>query len=59
MSFKSLAQVKFLWPGQKVGQILRSRSQGQKVWYRWKGPITRNTHVKYESPMLCHLKVMA
>ena len=33
----------------KVGQTSRSRSLGQKFWYPWKGLVTRNTHVKYES----------
>ena len=33
----------------KVGQISRSRSLGQKVWYAQKGLVTRNTHVKHES----------
>ena len=30
----------------KVGQISRSRSLGQKFWYRWKGLVTRNVHMK-------------
>ena len=34
----------------KVGQMSRSRSQGQKFWYPWKGHVTRNVHMKYESP---------
>ena len=42
--------------GQKIGQIWRSRS---KILVPRKGLITRNTHVKYESSMLCHSKVMA
>ena len=29
----------------------RSRSLGQKLWYGVKGLVTRNTHVKYESPI--------
>ena len=33
----------------KVGQTSRSRSQGQNFWYPWKGLVTRNIHVKYES----------
>ena len=33
----------------KVGQTPRSRSLGQKIGYPWKGLVTRNTHVKYES----------
>ena len=28
----------------------KSRSLGQKVWYGVKGLVTKNTHVKYESP---------
>ena len=28
-----------------------SRSQGQNIWYWRKEPVTRNTHVKYESPI--------
>ena len=34
----------------KVGQTSRSRSLGQKFWYPWKGLVTRNVHMKYESP---------
>ena len=34
----------------KVGQTSRSRSLGQKFWYPWKGLVTRNAHMKYESP---------
>ena len=34
----------------KVGQPTRSRSLGQKSWYRIEGLATRNVHVKYESP---------
>ena len=33
----------------KVGQTSRSRSLGQKLWYPWKGLVTRNTHFNYES----------
>ena len=33
----------------KVGQTLRSRSGGQKIWYHVKGLVTSNTHVQYES----------
>ena len=43
----------------KVGQSSRSRSQGQKLWYRVKGLVTRNTQVQYESPITSGLKVMA
>ena len=28
-------------------------SVGQKLWYDVKGLVTKNTHVKYESPILC------
>ena len=45
---KVIAKVKFF---SKVGQ--KSRSQSQKLWYRQKGLVTRNTHVKYESLSLC------
>ena len=34
----------------KVGQTSRSRSLGQNFWYPWKGLVTRNVHMKYESP---------
>ena len=37
----------------------RSRSQGQKLWYRVKNLVTRNTHVQYESPISPSKKVMA
>ena len=43
---KSRPRLKFL----KVGQTSRSRSLGQKLWYDVKDLVTRNTHVKYESP---------
>ena len=43
----------------KVGQSPRSRSQDKKLWYPWKGLVTRNTHVKYQSPITYHSKVMA
>ena len=33
-----------------MGRRSQSRSQGQKFWYEPKGLITRNVHVKYESP---------
>ena len=36
------------------GQTSRSpRSLGQKLWYDVKGRVSRNTHVKYESPFFC------
>ena len=31
------------------GQNPRSRSQGKKCWLPRNGPVTRNTHVKYQS----------
>ena len=34
----------------KVGQASRSRSLGQNFWHQWKGLVTRNVHMKYESP---------
>jgi hypothetical protein len=33
--------------------------QGQKFCYQQKGLVIRNTHMKYESPITCHLKDMA
>ena len=36
-----------------------SRSQGQKLQYHVKGLVTRNTHVRYESPITSDKKVMA
>jgi hypothetical protein len=51
-----------IWPMLKflkVGQTLRSRSQGQKIWYVYKGLVIRKTHMKYESPNTCHSKDMA
>ena len=42
-----MAKVKVFF---KVGQTSRSRLQGQKFWYPWKGLVTRNVHMKYESP---------
>ena len=41
------------------GQTSRSRSRGQKLWYRVKGFVTRNTYVQYESPIYFGKKVMA
>ena len=55
-------QVRKLWQRlgfSKVGQTSRSRSQGQKLWYHVKGLVTRNTHVKYQSPITSGKKVMA
>ena len=37
----------------------RSRSQGQKFWYQWKGLVTRNVHMKYESPTSSGFEAMA
>ena len=34
-----------------VGQMSRSRSHDQNLWYHQKGLVIRNTHVKYESSM--------
>ena len=33
-------------------------SQGQNDWYAWKGLVTRNKHVKYESSISYSSKVM-
>ena len=43
----------------KVGQMSRSRSCVQNLWYCWKGLVMRNTHAKYESPICWDEKVMA
>ena len=40
---ESMAKVEVFF---KVGQTSRSRSPGQKFWYRWKGLVTRNVHMK-------------
>ena len=52
---KVMAKVSF----SKVGQTSRSRPQGQKLWYKVKGLIIRNTHMKYESSIFNSWKVMA
>ena len=49
-ALKVMANVKSF---EKVGQTSRSRSLGQKFWYDVKGLVSRNTHVKYESPIFC------
>ena len=36
----------------------RSRSLGQKLWYDVEGLVTRNTHVKYVSPISHSSQVM-
>ena len=41
-----------------MGQTSRLRSQGKKLWYHVKRPVTRNTHVQYESPIFAGLKVI-
>ena len=43
----------------KVGQKSRSRSRGKKFWFQQEGLATRNTHVKYESPISFGSKVVA
>jgi hypothetical protein len=35
------------------------RSQGQKLWCKWIGIVTRNTLAKYQSPSANHSKEMA
>ena len=47
-SLKLMAKVKVFL--KKIGQTQRLRSLGQKLWYGVIGLVTRNTHVKYESP---------
>ena len=42
------------WKSRSKVKVMRS-----KFWYQWKGLVTRNTHVKYESPLTYHSKVMA
>ena len=60
--WKPYLLVKKLWPRlsffSKVGQNSRSRSQSQKFWCWQKGLVTRNTHVKFESPIPYGSKVM-
>ena len=34
----------------EVGRTSRSRLLGQKLWYPWKGLVTRNVHMRYEGP---------
>ena len=34
-----------------------SRSEGQNIWYGWKGLVTRKANVKYESSKSNDLKV--
>ena len=43
----------------KAGQKSRSRSRGKKICFQQKGLATRNTHVKYESPISFGSKVIA
>jgi hypothetical protein len=43
-------ELKFIKNIIKVGQRSKSRSPGINCWYVWKGIITSNTYVKYESP---------
>ena len=40
------------------GQRSQSRSKGQTFWHQWKGPVIRNTHVIYESPICFGTRVM-
>ena len=53
--------VQKLWPMLKFFSNVdqRSRSHDQNVWYQWKGLVTRNTHVKYESSTSYSANVMA
>ena len=50
-----MVKVKFF---SKVGQKSRSMSQGKKFWFQQEGIATRNTHVKYESPIWFGSKVV-
>ena len=43
----------------KVGQPARSMSIRQKSWYSIEGLVTRNAHVKYETPTVSGLEAMA
>ena len=56
---KVVAQVKFFCGQVKSKSNLEVKVTRSKYWYRWKGLITRNTHVIYESPVSCHSKVIA
>ena len=38
--------------------VVKGHSQGQNIWRQWKGPVTRNIHVKYESPICYSSEVM-
>jgi hypothetical protein len=38
---------------------VKYQGQGHKFWYQQKGLVLRNTHMKYESPIICHSKDMA
>jgi hypothetical protein len=43
----------------KVFKIkVKGHGQGHKFWHQWKGFVTSNTHVKYESPSYYGSKVM-
>ena len=53
---KLLPRLKFFL---KIGQISRSGSRGQKLWYHVKGLVTSNTHVQYASSISYGKKVMA
>ena len=43
-------ELKFLKNIIKVGQRSKSRSPGINCWYVWKGLVSSNRYVKYESP---------
>jgi hypothetical protein len=45
---KDIAQVKVF---SKLGQSSRSRSQGQKSWYKIKGLFMKVLYVKYQHPI--------
>jgi hypothetical protein len=43
-------ELKFIKNIIKVGQRSKSRSPGINCWYVWKGLVSSNRYVKYESP---------
>jgi hypothetical protein len=51
-----------IWPMLKFfksGSNFRVKVTRSKIWYQEKGLVTRNTHMKYESPITCHSEDMA
>ena len=56
LKHKRISRIKVI---KKTGQIPRSRLPGKKCWYPWNGPITGNTHVKYQCSFIQYLKVIS